>query len=44
VPDVRAPGFTAEAHRQSCLVASDPRERSDQNWIDAVSAEPAADE
>jgi hypothetical protein len=44
VPDVRAPGFAAEARRQSRLVAADPRERHDQDWIDAVSVEPSADE
>jgi hypothetical protein len=40
----RAPTFIAEAHRQSCLVASDPQERTDQDWIDAVSTESKADE
>jgi hypothetical protein len=38
VPDVRAPGFAAEAHRQSLLVAESAGEAEDQGWIDAVSA------
>ncbi len=37
VPDVRAPGFRAEAHRQSLAVATDARERDDQAFIDAIS-------
>lgn len=37
VPDVRSPEFKAEAHRQSALVAGNPHEREDQNFIDAVS-------
>jgi hypothetical protein len=37
VPDVRAPGFRAEAHRQSVAVAESPGEAEDQTFIDAVS-------
>lgn len=37
VPDVRAPGFHAKAHRQSLAVAQSPREAGDQAFIDAVS-------
>ena len=36
VPDVRAPAFRAEAHRQSLLVASSEFEADDQAFIDAV--------
>lgn len=36
VPDVRSPEFAAEARRQSLLVASSPREKEDQAFIDAV--------
>ncbi len=39
VPDVRAPQFVAEAHRQSALVASSPVAQDDQNFIDALSAD-----
>ena len=35
-PDVRAPGFTAEAHRQSLAVAASPEARADQEFIDAI--------
>jgi hypothetical protein len=38
VPDVRAPVFRAEAHRQSVAVAASPRAREDQDFINAVSA------
>jgi hypothetical protein len=38
VPDLRAPWFRAEAHRQSLAAARDPREAADQAFIDAVSA------
>jgi hypothetical protein len=34
---VRAPGFRAEARRQSLAVASSEREQEDQAFIDAVS-------
>ena len=39
VPDVRAPQFVAEAHRQSALVASSPIAPDDQDFIDAISAD-----
>jgi hypothetical protein len=38
VPDVRAPTFRVEAHRQSLAVAASPRAREDQDFINAVSA------
>jgi hypothetical protein len=37
VPDVRAPAFRAEAHRQSLAVAASPRAYEDQAFIDSVS-------
>ena len=37
VPDVRSPAFRAEAHRQSRAVATSPRAREDQAFIDTVS-------
>lgn len=37
VPDVRAPGFAAEAHRQSALAAASPHEQEDQAFVDAIS-------
>ncbi len=37
VPDLRSPGFRAEAHRQALAVAHSPREADDQAFIDAVS-------
>lgn len=37
VPDVRAPGFAAEAHRQSALAAASPYEHEDQAFVDAIS-------
>lgn len=37
VPDVRSPGFAAEAHRQSLLVANSPGEKEDQAFIDSIS-------
>lgn len=36
-PDVRAPSFRAEAHRQSLAVAASDHARDDQAFIDAVS-------
>jgi hypothetical protein len=39
VPDVRAPQFVAEAHRQSALVASSPIVPDDQDFIDAISTD-----
>jgi hypothetical protein len=38
VPDVRAPSFKSEAHRQSLAVAASAHARDDQGFIDAVSA------
>ncbi len=37
VPDVRAPGFAAEAYRQSLAVAESPQAAHDQDFIDTVS-------
>jgi hypothetical protein len=37
VPDVRAPAFRSEAHRQSAAVAASPHAFDDQAFIDAVS-------
>ena len=37
VPDVRAPSFRSEAHRQSLAVATSAYGREDQAFIDAVS-------
>jgi hypothetical protein len=37
VPDVRAPGFAAEAHRQSALAAASPHDAEDQAFVDAIS-------
>lgn len=37
VPDVRAPSFRSEAHRQSLAVAASSHDREDQAFIDAVS-------
>lgn len=37
VPDVRAPEFVAEAHRQSVAVAASAHAEHDQAFIDAVS-------
>ena len=36
VPDVRAPAFRSEAHRQSLAVAAAPHAAEDQAFIDAV--------
>lgn len=38
VPDVRAPAFRIEAHRQSQAVAASSLAREDQAFVDAVSA------
>jgi surfactin synthase thioesterase subunit len=38
VPDVRAPSFRSEAHRQSLAVAASAHAREDQAFIDAMSA------
>jgi hypothetical protein len=37
VPDVRAPAFRKEAHRQSLAVAASVQAREDQAFINAVS-------
>ncbi len=37
VPDVRAPTFRLEAHRQSLAVAASAHAREDQAFIDALS-------
>lgn len=37
VPDVRAPGFAAEAHRQSLAVAESPVAARDQAFVEAIS-------
>jgi len=37
VPDVRAPGFAAEAHRQSALAAASPHAAEDQAFVGAIS-------
>jgi hypothetical protein len=37
VPDVRAPEFIAEAHRQSVALATSEGEVDDQAFVDAVS-------
>ncbi|HVA78548.1 MAG TPA: antitoxin MazE family protein [Candidatus Binataceae bacterium] len=47
VPDVRAPAFRSQAHRQSLAVAASGHAGEDQAFIDAVSAinfEDGADE
>ena len=37
VPDVRAPEFIAEAHRQSLVVGISEHEADDQAFVDAIS-------
>ena len=37
VPDVRAPEFIAEAHRQSVAIAASEGEVDDQAFVDAIS-------
>lgn len=37
VPDVRAPEFIAEAHRQSVAIATSEPEADDQAFVDAIS-------
>jgi hypothetical protein len=39
VPDVNAPTFAAEAHRQSAAVAADEHDRDDQAFVDAISSD-----
>ena len=44
VPDVRAPEFVAEAHRQSAAIAASEHEADDQAFVDAISWDWAKDE
>ena len=37
VPDVRAPEFVAEAHRQSAAIAASEHASDDQSFVDAIS-------
>jgi hypothetical protein len=37
VPDVQAPEFVAEAHRQSVAIAQSEGEADDQAFVDAIS-------
>jgi hypothetical protein len=37
VPDVRAPEFIAEAHRQSVAIATSESKADDQVFVDAIS-------
>lgn len=39
VPDVRARSFVRAAHQQSKAVANSKREKGDQKFIDAISAD-----
>jgi antidote-toxin recognition MazE-like antitoxin len=39
VPDVNAPEFAREAHRQSTLVATSEQDPDDQAFVDAVSTD-----
>ena len=39
VPDVRAPEFVAEAHRQSAAIAASEQEADDQAFVDAISVD-----
>ncbi len=39
VPDVHAPEFAAEAHRQSAAIAASEMEADDQAFVDAISSE-----
>jgi hypothetical protein len=38
VPDVRAPEFIAEAHRESVAISMSEREADDQAFVDAISS------
>lgn len=40
VPDVRAPGFKTQAHRQALAVATSDHAADDQAFIDAISEPP----
>jgi hypothetical protein len=44
VPDIRAPEFIAQAHRQSLAIAASEREADDQAFVDAISSGLADDE
>jgi hypothetical protein len=44
VPDVRAPEFVAQAHRQSAAIAASDHEADDQAFVDAISVDWAAEE
>lgn len=44
VPDVRAPEFIAEAHRQSLAIAASEGEADDQAFVDAISVQMDADD
>lgn len=39
VPDVRAPEFVAEAHRQAAAIAASEGDADDQSFVDAISSE-----
>ena len=39
VPDVRAPEFVEEAHRQSAVIAVSEHEAEDQAFVDAISVD-----
>ncbi len=39
VPDVRAPEFVAEAHRQSAVIAASEHDADDQAFVDAISVD-----
>ncbi len=43
VPDVHAPEFAAEAHRQSAAIASSEHEADDQAFVDAISVDWSAE-
>jgi hypothetical protein len=44
VPDVRAPEFVAEAHRQSAAIGASQQEADDQAFVDSISWEWGGDE
>jgi hypothetical protein len=44
VPDVQAPEFVAEAHRQSVVVATSDSEADDQAFVEAISGPLDADD
>ncbi len=37
IPDINSPAFAAEAHRQALAIARSPYEKTDQEFIDAIS-------